>query len=255
MSRREAGGCEGAISRARGEGRGWQAGGGGAAGARRGAHRGQKRELYRGRCELRARGSAGGWRRAIHHGHAHPTGRPRRAPPAGQCSGGGGCQCRLGLLGRRPAPRRFQAGQTHAPALAASPVVPSGGAMSAWPRGGRLAARTALERRHVPSCTALAIHACPAQRSSGTGSWFGTGMGVRQRSGPLGGAHPVNRSQLNRRLELDARSRPMSCAICALFGQRPGEDRRPPSTGVVRDSSTEAQTSNLGETSYRLQKP
>ena len=36
---------------------------------------------------------------------------------------------------------------------------------------------------HVPSCTALAIHACPAQRSSGTGSWFGTGMGVRQRSG------------------------------------------------------------------------
>ena len=76
---------------------------------------------------------------------------------------------------------------------------------------------------HVPSCTALAIHACPAQRSSGTGSWFGTGMGVRQRSGPLGGAHPVNRSQLNRRLELDARSRPMSCAICALFGQRPGD--------------------------------
>ena len=119
----------------------------GAAGARWGAHRGQKRELYRGRCELRARASAGGWRRAIHHGHAHPTGRPRRAPPAGQCSGGGGCQCRLGLLGRRPAPRRFQAGQTHAPALAASPVVTSGGAMSAWPRGGRLAARTALERR------------------------------------------------------------------------------------------------------------
>ena len=36
---------------------------------------------------------------------------------------------------------------------------------------------------HVPSCTALAIHACPVQRSSGTGSWFGTGMGVRQRSG------------------------------------------------------------------------
>ena len=147
------------------------------------------------------------------------------------------------LLGRRPAPRRFQAGQTHAPALAASPVVTSGGAMSAWPRGGRLAARTALERRHVPSCTALAIHACPAQRSSGTGSWFGTGMGVRQRSGPLGGAHPVNRSQLNRRLELDARSRPISCAIARALGTT---RRRPQSTGVVRDSSPEAQTSNLG---------
>ena len=62
------------------------------------------------------------------------------------------------LLGRRPAPRRFQAGQTHAPALAASPVVTSGGAMSAWPRGGRLAARTALERR---TC-----HAAPHWRST-----------------------------------------------------------------------------------------
>ena len=217
--------------------------GGGAAGARRGAHRGQKRELYRGRCELRARGSAGGWRRAIHHGHAHPTGRPRRAPPAGQCSGGGGCQCRLGLLGRRPAPRRFQAGQTHAPALAASPVVTSGGAMSAWPRGGRLAARTALERRtarailhrtgdpRVP-CAAVEWHGLMVRYGHGSATAIGAlgrrspGQPVAAQSSP--GARRTQQADVVRDLR-------------ALWATT---RRRPPSTGVVRDSSTEAQTSN-----------
>ena len=156
------------------------------------------------------------------------------------------------LLCPRPAPRRFQAGQTHAPALAASPVVPSGGAMSAWPRGGRLAARTALERRtchpapHWRSTRALcsgrvarahgSVRAweCDSDRALGRRS---PGQPVADQSSP--GARRTQQADVVRDLR-------------ALWATT---RRRPPSTGVVRDSSTEAQTSNLGETSYRLQKP
>ena len=40
-----------------------------------------------------------------------------------------------------------------------------------------------VKRMRRPTCTEPAINACPAQRSSGTSSRFGAGMGVRQRAG------------------------------------------------------------------------
>ena len=88
------------------------------------------------------------------------------------------------------------------------------------PRGGALAAHGALVQRR-PACTEWAIHACSARRPSSTGSRFGTGTGAEQRAVRSGGTHPVNRSQLGRRLELAARRRPISVPICARFGHDP----------------------------------
>ena len=85
------------------------------------------------------------------------------------------------------------------------------------PRGGALAAAGALVQRRS-AWTEWAIHACSARRPSSTGSRFGTGMGAEQRAVRSGGAHPVNRSQLGRRLELDARSRPEIWPCGAPFG-------------------------------------
>ena len=88
------------------------------------------------------------------------------------------------------------------------------------PRGGALAAHGALVQRRS-AWNEWAIHACSARRPSSTGSRFGTGMGAEQRAVRSGGAHPVNRSQLGRRLELAARRRPISVPICARFGHDP----------------------------------
>ena len=222
MSRREAGGCEGAISRARGEGRGWQAGGEvqlGRAGART-VVKNASCTAADASCEQEGARAGGAALSTTATRTRRAALAERRRPGSAAAAAGANVDSAA-----RPPP-----GATAFPGGANACTRPRSQPGRNVRRGHeRVATRRPpgcthrIGTTHVPSCTALAIHACPAQRSSGTGSWFGTGMGVRQRSGPLGGAHPVNRSQLNRRLELDARSRPMSCAICALFGQRPGD--------------------------------
>ena len=56
---------------------------------------------------------------------------------------------------------------------------------------------------------------------SGTGPRFGTRVGAGYRAGALASTHPVNRSQLDRRLELAARSRTIAAPIGARFGHGP----------------------------------
>ena len=73
-----------------------------------------------------------------------------------------------------------------------------------------------------------AIHVRSAHLPSGTGSRFGTDIGAGWRAGQSGGTHPVNRSQLERRLEIVARSRPIARWTGARFGHDPERviDRR-----------------------------
>ena len=150
------------------------------------------------------------------------------------------CQCRLGLLGRRSA-RRAIRDRAQACARARSwPVRPVRRGRPRRPRGGCLAARSALVRRStnalgVPMHSESLIHACPARLPSGRDSRIGTGMGVGQRTGRSGGAHPVNRLRSHRRLGCAARSRPVSVPSCAPLGHDPlGTPQEPSGCGPER---------------------
>ena len=149
---------------------------------------------------------------------------PSRRAPAERCSGCVGSVCvpmsaqapqpPLGVTGNEPPSMRLRLrSQSSCP-------TPVGRDHRRCPRGGALAAHGALVQRRS-AWNEWAIHACSARRPSSTGSRFGTGMGAEQRAVRSGGAHPVNRSQLGRRLELAARRRPISVPICARFGHDP----------------------------------
>ena len=129
------------------------------------------------------------------------------------------CQCRLGLRGCRSALPGWS--RALRPRSQPARFLPSGGDRQRGPRRGGLAGCSALGRRVVPMCNESAIDARPAQRSRGTGSRFGAGMGVRRRAGASGGAHPVNWSPHGQRLELAGCSRPGSARIRAPLGHGP----------------------------------
>ena len=115
---------------------------------------------------------------------------------------------------------RFQDGHTPAPALAAGPFVPSGGAISAGHAAAALAARSALVRsatQPAPSRRSTrALRACRAARAQGLVRAWG-----RDSDRADGGAHPANRWRSHRRLGCAARSKPISASICAPLGHDP----------------------------------
>ena len=88
-----------------------------------GAYRGRPRAAPRNARQLRA--SADGWRRAVHHGRAHPRGRPcaERRRPCNECSVAAACVPMSTRAARLPlgAPRLIT---RLAPALAAGPFPP-----------------------------------------------------------------------------------------------------------------------------------
>ena len=95
------------------------------------------------------------------------------------------------------------------------------------PAGRRLPA-PALWQPSSASASTRAIHLVGSQSRarcgdlpSGTGSRLGTSVGVGYRAGALVSTHPVNRSQLDRHLELAARSRTIAAPIGARFGHGP----------------------------------
>jgi len=68
-----------------------------------------------------------------------------------------------------------------------------------------------------PICTWWAIHAVAARLPRATSSVFGMNSGATQRADELAATDPVNRSQLGRRLELAAHSRPQKMQVDAVF--------------------------------------
>ena len=90
-----------------------------------------------------------------------------------------------------------------------------------WPGGNSLAAccALALSAHFAPGWRPTHVLRTPFERHRG--SRLGTGVGVGYRAGALASTHPVNRSQLDRRLELATRSRPIAAPIGARFGHGP----------------------------------
>ena len=117
-------------------------------------------------------------------GHPRAERRPRGAVPvAAACANVGS-----GSSGDRSA-RRAIRDRAQACARARSwPVRPVRRGRPHRPRGGCLAAHSALVRRGA-WCTESLIHACPVRLPSGRDSRIGTGIRVGQRTGRSGGAH------------------------------------------------------------------
>ena len=160
--------------------------------------------------------------RALPQRAHRPAARRRRAPRATSSKGGTVCQWTRPPRQSLAAEEAIASGRAERPRSHSCPTHSSraAGPPALVARGGSLAAM----RRNVavrPVHQVGASHARSVRLTSGTGSRVGMGMGMGQRADELAGSHPVNRSQLGRRRELAARSRPIARRLGARFGHGP----------------------------------
>ena len=119
-------------------------------------------------------------------------------------------------------------GRAERPRFHSCPTHSSRAAALSAPATPRLSGCTHALGARCPMQQVDASHERSARLPSGTWSRVGMGMGVGYRAHAWVGTHPVNRSQLDRRWEFAARSRPIVRWIGERFGHGPAtaSDRR-----------------------------
>ena len=222
---------------------------------RGGAHRGQRRPVP---WQLRRASADGSYRTErpprAPAGHHRAERRPRGAAP----SGGGVCQCRLGLLGRRSA-RRGDSGPGTRLRPRSQPARSSRQAGSSAPATRRLPGctqRIGTVQRLVHRVVVPRVPCAPAERQ-GRMARYGHGSGTA--NGPIGRRSPGQPVAVTSPTWL--RSRPVSVPMCAPLGHDPlgtpqgpygcGQERSRAPTGRPEPKSLTSQGDAAGGSEVR----